>query len=86
MGYLTNGNASCGKRYQLLPCPHCGGEAEFRDGSSTTPYVRCKSCGCRTGSSNNAAKLVSAWNRRAAVTDEQFAIAVHDGRVWKAVD
>ena len=150
MGYLTDGNKSCGKSYALLPCPHCGGEAEFRDGSSTTPYVRCKSCGCRTGSSHDAAKLakawnrrggrdldpsadepdelkrcpfcgaegrvshgtyesqpwwahctnghgfgrrfdtkeeaIAAWNRRAALTEEEFAIAVHDGRAWKAVD
>lgn len=52
----------------LLPCPHCGGEAEARDGSSTTPYIRCKSCGCRTGSSRNADKLKEAWNRRAERT------------------
>lgn len=25
------------------------------------------------------------WNTRAAVTDEQFAVAVHDGRVWQVV-
>jgi len=25
------------------------------------------------------------WNTRAAVTDEQFAIAVHDGRAWQVV-
>lgn len=48
----------------LLPCPHCGGEAEARDGSSTTPYIRCKSCGCRTGSSRDMDRLKEAWNRR----------------------
>ena len=52
----------------LLPCPHCGGEAEARDGSSTTPYIRCKSCGCRTGSSWDMGKLKAAWNRRAERT------------------
>lgn len=52
----------------LLPCPHCGGEAEARDGSSTTPYIRCKSCGCRTGSSWDMDKLKAAWNRRAERT------------------
>ena len=25
------------------------------------------------------------WNARAAVTDEQFSLAVHDGRVWREV-
>ena len=48
----------------LLPCPFCGCKAEWRDGSSTTPYIRCVRCGCRTGSSRNDAKLVAAWNRR----------------------
>ena len=57
----------------LLPCPHCGGEAEARDGSSTTPYIRCKSCGCRTGSSWDMDKLKAAWNRRAG--DEKKCIS-----------
>ena len=52
----------------LLPCPHCGGEAEARDGSSTTPYIRCKSCGCRTGSSRDMDRLKEAWNRRSERT------------------
>lgn len=49
---------------KLLPCPFCGGEAECRSGSSTTPYIRCKKCGCRTGSSYNREKLAEAWNTR----------------------
>lgn len=49
----------------LLPCPHCGGEAEAHDGSSTRPYISCKSCGCRTGTSYDMDKLKEAWNRRA---------------------
>lgn len=52
-------------RYELKPCPFCGGKAEFRSGSSTTPYIRCKECGGRTKSSRNSANLVAAWNRRA---------------------
>ena len=50
---------------KLKPCPFCGGEAEFRGGSSTTPYIRCKECGGRTMSSFDSAKLRAAWNRRA---------------------
>ncbi len=50
---------------KLLPCPFCGGKAEFRSGSSTTPYIRCKECGGRTKSSRNRANLIAAWNRRA---------------------
>lgn len=52
----------------LLPCPHCGGEAEARGGSSTMPYIRCKSCGCRTRASYDMDKLKEAWNRRAERT------------------
>lgn len=68
MGYLTHGSTAGGKTYDLLPCPHCGGEAEFRDGSSTKPYIRCKSCGCRTWGSHAYDKLAAAWNRRAERT------------------
>ena len=49
----------------LLPCPFCGGKAEFRSGSSTTPYIRCMECGGRTKSSYDKTKLIAAWNRRA---------------------
>lgn len=49
---------------ELKPYPFCGGKAEFRDGSSTVPYIRCKKCGGRTMSSYNSAKLKAAWNRR----------------------
>ena len=30
-------------------------------------------------------ELVRRWNARAAVTDEQFAMAVHDGEAWQVV-
>lgn len=31
------------------------------------------------------ADVIAAWNARAAVTDEQFSLAVHDGRAWQKV-
>lgn len=31
------------------------------------------------------ADVIAAWNARAAVTDEQFAMAVHDGKAWQRV-
>ena len=31
------------------------------------------------------ADVIAAWNARAAVTDEQFSLAVHDGRAWQGV-
>lgn len=52
-------------RTTLRRCPFCGGKAEFRSGSSTTPYIRCRECGGRTKSSRNRANLIDAWNRRA---------------------
>lgn len=60
--YLTKGFDPS----DLLPCPFCGGEAEWRDGSSTKPYIRCKECGMRTGGSSACDKLKTAWNRRPA--------------------
>lgn len=48
----------------LRPCPFCGGEAELRGGSSTTTYIRCRICGCRTGNRGNLGDLASVWNNR----------------------
>lgn len=33
----------------------------------------------------SAAEAAEKWNTRTAVTDEQFAMAVHDGRAWQLV-
>lgn len=87
-----------GMRYELKPCPFCGGEAEtcshyFDDGDMTLWQVRCKERPynvehpCYTADSfisfTTEAEAVEAWNTRAAVTDEQFAIAVHNADVWR---
>lgn len=41
---------------------------------------------CSWGSTESAkAALIAAWNARAAVTDEQFSLAVRDGREWQVV-
>lgn len=32
------------------------------------------------------AEAAEAWNRRAAVTDHDFAMAVHDGNLWRRMD
>lgn len=37
---------------------------EFRDGSSTKPFIRCSVCGCRTYGSHDLKKLAAIWNRR----------------------
>ena len=56
----------------LLPCGNCGGEPEWRDGSSTAPYIRCKKCGMRTPSSRSNGyqeRLTAIWNRRVRLID-----------------
>lgn len=83
---------------KLLNCPFCGGEAEtwshyFEEEDMTLWQVRCKERPydvehpCYTADSfisfTTEAEAVEAWNTRAAVTDDKFAIAVHDGDVWR---
>lgn len=66
--YLTKDN----KTDDLLPCANCGGEAEWRDGSSTPPYIRCKACGMRTYGSTVRGyrqKLAAVWNARARMNE-----------------
>lgn len=77
---------------ELKPCPFCGGEAmAFRCEESGTFDVQCQQCGAipfigsRTSEKKTMADVIAAWNARAAVTDEQFSLAVHDGLVWQVV-
>ena len=77
---------------ELKPCPFCGGEARaFRCEESGTFDVQCQQCGAipfigsRTSERKTMADVIAAWTARAAVTDEQFSRAVHDGRVWQKV-
>ena len=70
---------------ELKPCPFCGGEARaFRCEESGTFDVQCQQCGAipfigsRTSEKKTMADVIAAWNARAAVTDEQFAMAVHE--------
>jgi DNA-directed RNA polymerase subunit RPC12/RpoP len=69
----------------LLPCANCGGEAEWRDGSSTKPYIRCKKCGMRTWGSYNYNGLRRAWNRRPSETAEMYTTMDEDGVVGRSV-
>jgi Lar family restriction alleviation protein len=53
----------------LLPCPFCGGEAEY-DNSDDGPYewIACTECGARgptnNYNSNGLGGCLEAWNRR----------------------
>lgn len=65
----------------------CHNIAECED--ETLFWVTCSvlrgGCGAEAGYVRDKDDAISAWNARAAVTDEQFARAVHDGRVWQVV-
>lgn len=77
---------------ELKPCPFCGGKPTFVHATSedigngyvcrTLAVISCDHCMFdMTGETDEDA--AAAWNARAAVTDEQFSLAVHDGRVWQ---
>lgn len=73
---------------ELKPCPFCGGEAhQMKMGWPHRVY--CEDCGATvTGKGFDGEGETDAtvrWNARAAVTDEQFNIAVHDGGAWQRV-
>lgn len=76
----------------LSPARFAGGEARaFRCEESGTFDVQCQQCGAipfigsRTSERKTMADVIAAWNARAAVTDEQFSLAVRDGREWQVV-
>ena len=48
-------------------------------------WVRCATCMAAGPCDDSREKAVAAWNARAAVADEQFAMDVHDGSVWQKV-
>lgn len=73
---------------ELKPCPFCGGDAMtcFDDERMIFRHsVECIVCGGRSGWYSTKEVAATAWNARAAVTDEQFSLAVHDERAWQAV-
>lgn len=73
---------------ELKRCPFCGGEASMqRFNVSTTPGRIICQCGIelRAVKGQSVEDIVEQWNTRAAVTDEQFAMAVHDGRALQRV-
>lgn len=51
---------------KLLPCPFCGGKAEFdRYGDHrASSIVACTNCGCRLESNETGEHNGSSWNRR----------------------
>ncbi|MBB3171781.1 Lar family restriction alleviation protein [Parvibacter caecicola] len=74
---------------ELKLCPFCGsGNLKIKGGIGR--YVKCLDCenGAHLpgrGCTANDGDAVAAWNTRAAVTEEQFAVAVHNGEAWQKV-
>lgn len=76
---------------ELKVCPFCGGDARIHskvlaEGFDSGYWAVCDECGKGdTLPHESEEKAAAAWNTRAAVADEQFSLAVHDGRLWKKV-
>lgn len=79
---------------ELKPCPFCKNRSniklvEYRPNCSGA--VVCGQCGARGPKKKNdhvrgwRVKAIEAWNARVVVTDEQFAMAVHNGEAWQKV-
>lgn len=83
----TNGIARGTNGDSLLSCPFCGGDAELIEDEPTKGFyvVECANCAAH-GPMSNRDTAIRLWNRRAAVTDRDFATAVHDGRTWVCVE
>lgn len=76
---------------ELKVCPFCGGDARIHskvlaEGFDSGYWAVCDECGKGdTLPHESEEEAAAAWNTRAAVEDEQFALAVHDGRAWQRV-
>ncbi len=76
----------------MKPCPLCGGEVRIhRRTDGQVDGIVCDECLLTLEAVDvypewhTLDELVRRWNARAAVTDEQFAMAVHDGEAWQVV-
>lgn len=79
---------------ELKPCPFCGGKPTFVHATSedigngyvcrTLAVISCDHCMFDMAGETDE-DATAAWNDRAAVTDGQFAMAVHDGEAWQRV-
>ena len=88
---MTNGTASETNGNGSLPCPGCGCYEVVHERLYLTdiPVLSCgDGCGFAVfhGEDSTWDELHERWNRRAAVTDHDFAMAVHDGRTWVCME
>ncbi len=57
---------------ELLPCPHCGGKADY---GYDLCIVQCLVCGVCTDYRDNSDEAVAIWNRRVAPTQLPLPVA-----------
>ncbi|HHQ4050009.1 Lar family restriction alleviation protein [Citrobacter sp. MGH106] len=70
----------------LLPCPLCGGGAEFDYDDDNLNWISCSVCGISTDTVYHTDidardKLREVWNRRAAMLQAGNSLVTHDGYV-----
>lgn len=80
----------CAMSDELKPCPCCGSASleTTENINESNNLGRCGAVWCECGlhmSARTLKEAMTAWNARAAVTDEQFASAVNDGEAWQKV-
>jgi len=69
---------------ELLPCPFCGGEAEWKTGGPGCAWVSCTKCPAETGD-GSIPRITAAWNTRAP-TPVAAAMAVPEVMDMPATD
>lgn len=94
---MTNGTASETNGIKSpIPCPYCGCEMRvevytylglwFRVVPTENHREGCFLRGVQHRRFSSEESAIEAWNTRVAVTDRDFAMAVHDGRTWVCVE
>ncbi len=77
---------------ELLPCPFCGGDANFKTTPESWGYhsgsveVRCRKCGGSCGSQDDYSarkKAAAAWNTRAPVSVTDEALRIATAKHWR---
>lgn len=72
----------------LLPCPFCGGEADFSDKRpNRRTYIACAACSASTKVGNNELAAAATWNTRATLSHARERIArIIDPEAWAVMD